>query len=132
MPAHHTLLELPKVRDSRGMLTFAQGANLPFAVRRLFMLYDLTPGTARGGHAHRGQHQLVFLMHGSAQVVIDNGKGRESVTLDRPSMALYAPPMLWLELSEFTPCATCAVLSSGDYDESDYVRDYAEFLKLAG
>ena len=131
MIAHHTLLELPQVRDSRGLLTFAQGPQLPFAVRRLFVLYELTPGTARGGHAHKAQHQLLFMMSGGARVMIDNGQGRESVVLDRPSQALYAPPLLWLELSEFTPGATCAVLASDLYDESDYIRDHAQFIKLA-
>jgi oxalate decarboxylase/phosphoglucose isomerase-like protein (cupin superfamily) len=132
MASHHSLLELPQRRDARGALTFAQGPNLPFIVQRLFVLYYLTPGAERGGHAHRQQHQLLFMMHGSARVAIENGRGRESVLLDRPSLALYAPPMLWLELSDFSPGATCAVLSSGAYDEVDYIRDYAEFGKLAG
>jgi hypothetical protein len=123
-------MELPEIRDPRGMLTFAQGPQLPFAVQRLFVLYNLTPGTARGGHAHKAQHQLLFMMHGSARVVIDNGAHRVDVLLDRPNLALYAPPMLWLELSEFSPGAACAVLSSGVYDEGDYVRDHAQFRQL--
>jgi oxalate decarboxylase/phosphoglucose isomerase-like protein (cupin superfamily) len=132
MTARHAMLEMPQIKDTRGQLTFAQGPHLPFPVRRLFVLYDLTPGAARGGHAHKAQHQLLFMMSGAAQVMIDNGHSRESVLLDRPNQSLYAPPMLWLELSEFTSGAVCAVLASDVYDEGDYIRDHALFLKLVG
>lgn len=132
MISRPTLLELREIADPRGMLTFAQDANLPFAVKRLFTIYQVAPGATRGGHAHKRQHQLLFLMGGAAKVLVDDGRSRQTIMLERPSQALYVPPLLWLELSDFTPGAACTVLASDVYDEGDYIRDHAQFLKLAG
>lgn len=116
----------------RGVLHFAQEPEqIPFAVRRIFYLHHLVPGTSRGGHAHRGQHQFLMMVAGSAQVVIDNGQMRDAIVLSDPGTALYCPPMLWLELGEFSPDAVCLVLTSGVYNEADYIRDTAEFRRLA-
>ena len=131
MNPHHKLLVLPEIRDSRGLLTFAEGANLPFDVKRIFVIYGLADGTKRGGHAHRLQHQLVFMMNGRAKITVDDGHSRDDVLLSRPNQALYVPAMRWLELSHFTAGAVCAVLTSDVYDESDYIRDSGEFLQLA-
>lgn len=130
MMPRHALLELPEIRDPRGLLTFAQGANLPFAVKRLFVLYGLAPDVERGGHAHKAQHQLLFMMSGSARITVDNGRARDTVLLDRPSRALHVPPMLWLDLADFTSGAVCAVLASDVYDEDDYIRDRDHFQRL--
>ena len=86
---------------------------------------------ARGGHAHRAQHQLLMLTAGACTVSIDNGESVSSVRLDRPNHLLYAPPMLWLDLANFSSGAVCQVLASGIYDEADYIRDQAEFCRLA-
>lgn len=113
------------------MLLVAQAhAAVPFDIKRLFVLYALPEGARRGYHAHREQHQFVVMLAGACEVVVDNGDTRETVLLARPSTALYAPPMLWLELGSFTPGAVCAVLTSGEYDEADYIRDRAEFEAL--
>ena len=128
----HRLIELPERVDSRGALTFAQGAEIPFAVKRLFILFDLTPGAARGGHAHRTQHQLLIMPAGGVTITVDDGKNGTSVRLDRPNRALHVPPMLWLDLEDFTPGATCLVLTSDIYSESDYIRDRDEFLRVTG
>jgi len=128
----HRLIELPERTDPRGALTFAQqGDHIPFAVKRFFALYGVAPDASRGGHAHRAQHQLLVLLAGAATVTVDDGKNRTPIRLDRPNLALHAPPMLWLDLDGFSPGAICMVLTSDVYAESDYIRDRAEFLKLA-
>ena len=132
MKPRHSIIELSEFIDARGRLAFApEGDHIPFAVRRLFMLYDIPAGTHRGGHAHRGQHQLLMMMSGACTVSIDDGETATNVDLGRPNQLLHAPSMLWLELRDFTGGAVCAVLASGLFDEDDYIRDYAEFRRLA-
>lgn len=127
----HRLIELPARGDARGALTFAQqGDHFPFQAKRFFALYSLPPGANRGGHAHRAQHQFLVMLAGSVIVTVDDGATRTPVLLDRPNLALHAPPMLWLDLQEFSQGAICMVLASDVYDEADYIRDRAEFLKL--
>lgn len=131
MRPSHALLELTQIVDDRGSLLVAQAnANVPFTIKRLFVLHDLAAGTSRGFHAHREQHQLLFMLAGSCTVIVDDGVERKFVRLDKPSMALHAPPMLWLELEDFAPGSVCAVLTSGEYDPHDYIRDRAEFDAL--
>jgi dTDP-4-dehydrorhamnose 3,5-epimerase-like enzyme len=131
MPPKHRLIELPTRIDPRGALSFAQQADhIPFDVKRLFVIYEVPDGASRGGHAHREQHQFLLVLSGRTTVTIDDGRERRSALLDRPSLALYVPPMLWLELEEFSAGAICMVLASDIYQESDYIRDRAEFLRL--
>lgn len=129
MPQHR-LIDLSKITDTRGSLSFAQAPDqIPFMPARIFMLYDMPPGAERGGHAHHEQHQYVMMMHGGVTVEVDDGTTRTLVTLKSPAQALYVPPMLWLRLT-FSENAACAVLASGPYDEADYIRNYDEFLSL--
>ena len=133
MPPKPRLIELPERIDARGALTFAQqGDHIPFTVKRFFALHGVVEGASRGGHAHREQHQFLVMLSGQATVTVDDGVGRTPILLDRPNLALYAPPMLWLELDGFSAGAICMVLTSDVYEETDYVRDRAEFLCLAG
>lgn len=132
MKPQHRLIDLPERVDPRGSLFFAQDDSIPFAVKRLFALYDLTPGISRGGHAHRAQHQLLMMPAGGVTVVVDDGRKRTAVRLDRPNRLLHVPPLLWLDLEDFTPGAVCMVLASDVYLEADYIRDRDEFLRIAG
>jgi hypothetical protein len=133
MRPRYSLVELPERADARGALTFAQiGDHIPFAVRRFFAIYNVAEGANRGGHAHRGQHQFLVMLSGSATITVDDGASRVRVTLDRPNLALHAPPMLWLELEDFSAGAVCMVLVSDVFSESDYIRDRAEFLHRVG
>jgi dTDP-4-dehydrorhamnose 3,5-epimerase-like enzyme len=128
----HALITLPERTDMRGSLTFAQQSDhIPFAVKRFFAIYGLTEGVSRGGHAHRLQHQFLIMLAGKTVVTVDNGATRTPVTLDRPNLALYAPPMLWLELEGFSKGAVCMVLVSDLYAEADYIRERDEFLRLS-
>ena len=126
------MIELPERADARGVLIFAQqDDHIPFTVKRFFAIYGVTEGAGRGAHAHRAQHQFLVMLSGRALVTVDDGATRTPVMLERPNLALYAPPMLWLELDSFSANAVCMVLTSDVYSESDYIRDRAEFLRLA-
>jgi hypothetical protein len=129
----HELIELPLRSDKRGNLVFAQeGDHVPFSVKRIFYIYDIPSGASRAGHAHRAQHQLLIMVSGSCQVRVDDGTDTASVVLDSPRLALHAPPLIWLDIGAFTGGSVCLVLTSGIYDEGDYVRDYREFGQLTG
>jgi hypothetical protein len=101
---------------------------VPFAVKRIFAIYDVPVGVGRGGHAHRAQEQFLMMLVGGCTAVIDDGESRVKEPVDTPTEGLYLPAGLWLELEDFTPGAVCVVLASGPYEEADYIRDYAEFV----
>lgn len=123
-------LELPKVHDPRGNLTFVEGTvHVPFSIERVYYLYDVPGGSERGGHAHKALHQFIVAMSGSFDVVIDDGKDKQRIHLSRSYYGLYLCPMIWRELDNFSSGSVCMVLASHRYDESDYYRDYAEFMR---
>ena len=128
-----TLIELPKFTDPRGNLTFIEGKqHIPFEIQRVYYLYDVPGGAERGGHAHRALHQLIIAMSGSFDVVLDDGIGKERIHLNRSYNGLYVCPMIWRELDNFSSGSVCMVLASNLYDESDYYRDYSEYLAARG
>ena len=124
------IIDLPKIQDARGNLTFIEGDNhVPFDIRRVYYLYDVPGGSERGGHAHKDLHQLIVAMSGSFDVVLDDGANKKRVHLCRSYYGLYVCPMIWRELDNFSSGSVCMVLASNVYDEADYYRDYAEFMK---
>jgi WxcM-like, C-terminal len=126
-------VDLPEIVDPRGRLMFAEGnRHVPFEIKRIFAIYDLPTSVQRGGHAHREQHQFIIMLNGASQVSVNEGVGVVDVRLDRPTQGLYVPPMVWIELGDFTPGAVCLVLTSAHFDEADYIRDHAEFQNLGG
>ena len=123
------IIHLPKISDPRGSLTFVENRNqIPFEIRRVYYLYEVPEGYERGAHAHKELHQLIIAMSGSFDVLLDDGEKRKYFRLDRPSLGLYVCPMIWRELSNFSPGSVCLVLASNLYDENDYYRDYGEYL----
>ncbi len=127
------IVELPKIYDIRGSLTFAEGnPQLPFDIRRIYYLYDVPGGAVRAGHAHLELQQCLIAVAGSFDVTLDDAFERRRFTLNRPSQALLIPPMLWRDLGNFSSGSVCLALASEYYDEADYVRDYDQFLRLAG
>ena len=124
------IIDLPKIQDPRGNLTFVEGGNqIPFDIQRVYYLYDVPGGAERGGHAHKGLHQLIIAMSGSFDVVLDDGKNKKRVHMNRSYNGLYVCPMIWRELDNFSSGAVLMVLASNKYDEADYYRDYADFMR---
>lgn len=123
------LLSLPKITDPRGNLTFVESCrHVPFEIRRVYYLYDVPGGEARGGHAHRALEQFIIAASGSFEVVLDDGVHRKNYFLNRSYHGIYVPRMIWRELVNFSSGSVCLVLASEPYDEADYYRDYREFL----
>lgn len=126
------IIELPKIQDHRGNLTFIEsGRHIPFDIKRTYYLYDVPGGAARAAHGHKALHQLMICMSGSFDVLLDDGFEKKLFHLNRSYYGLYIPPMMWRDLDNFSSGAVCMVLASEYYDESDYFRDYEEFLKSA-
>lgn len=122
-------LQLPKVHDPRGNLTFVEGGRqIPFDIRRVYYLYDVPGGSERGGHAHLALHQFVIAMSGSFDIVLDDGFDRKRYHLNWSYEGLYIPPMTWRELDNFSSGSVCMVLASEVYDEADYIRNYSDFM----
>jgi len=124
------IVELPKISDPRGNLTFVEGSNhIPFDIRRVYYLYDVPGGAERGGHAHKELHQLIIAMSGSFDVVLGDGQNKVRFHLNRSYFGLYVCPMIWRELDNFSSGSVCMVLASNIYEESDYYRDYQQFIE---
>lgn len=125
------IIDLPKVSDPRGNLTYIEGGrHIPFPVERVYYLYDVPGGAERGGHAHLGLHQLIIAMSGSFDVLLDDGQTKKRFHLNRSYYGLYVCPMIWRELDNFSSGSVCLVLASNRYDEADYIRDYASFQEM--
>lgn len=122
-----TLLEIPKITDPRGNLAVIEGNTLPFAITRLYYLYDVPSSSHRGGHAHKECLELLIAVSGSFTVVLDNGKEKIEVVLNKPDKGLLIPTMMWRELSDFSSGAMCLVVASQEFNETDYIRDYEQF-----
>ena len=123
------LIDLPKIHDPRGNLTFVEGnVHVPFDIERVYYLYDVPGGAHRGAHAHRNLHQFIVAMSGSFDVVLDDGIEQGRFHLSRSYFGLYVCPMMWRYLDNFSSGAVCLVLASSKYDESDYIRSYDTYL----
>jgi len=125
------IIDLPKITDARGNLTFIEsGRHIPFEIRRTYYLYDVPGGSSRAAHAHRELHQLMIAMAGSFDVTLDDGHEKKKFHLNRSYYGLYIPPMIWRDLDNFSSGSVCMVLASDFYDEAEYIRDYGEFHSL--
>jgi hypothetical protein len=124
-------IDLVKITDPRGNLTFIEGNNhIPFDIQRVYYLYDVPSGEMRAGHAHYNLQQLIISISGSFDLVLDDGKERRTITCNRPFQGVLMKSLVWRELENFSSGAVCLVLASMRYEESDYIRDYDDFLKV--
>jgi len=124
------LIDLPLIHDPRGDLTFIEGnRHVPFSIARVYYLYNVPVDAERGGHAHRLLEQVIFALSGSFRVTVDDGGQRASYWLRNPRQGLYLGQMIWREMDAFSQGAVCMVLASRPYEESDYFRNYGEFLQ---
>jgi len=126
------VVNLPRIHDPRGNLTFLEGLeHVPFEIRRVYWLYDVPGGESRAGHAMKTTQQLLIAASGSFDVHLDDGSARMKLQLNRSYIGLYVPPMIWRTLDNFSSGAVCLAIVSTHYDPADYHRDYDEFLKAA-
>ncbi len=126
------LVDLPRFGDARGALSFVEPPeHIPFAIRRVYYLYDVPAGQERGAHAHRALEQLLIAVAGSFTITLDDGVTRAEHVLTGPHHGLYLPPLVWHELRDFGPGTVCLSLASAPFDETDYFRDYPAFLAAA-
>lgn len=126
-------VDLPAMSDRRGELCLAEaGGAVPFAIERVFWMFDVPAGTTRGAHAHRHVEVVLLVPCGAVDVLLDDGRVRQTVRMDDPRRGLYIGAWIWHELVDFAANTTCLVLASGRYDEADYIRDHDEFRRLVG
>lgn len=125
-------LSIPGVADARGQVNFlAFDEKVGFMPRRLFWLHKIAPGQWRGRHGHRESHLVTLVMNGSCLVHLDDGRTKQTVTLDDPGRALHIGPYVWHELTDFAPQTAILVIASTLYDEAEYLRDYETFKREA-
>ena len=125
------IVNLPKFLDARGNLSFVEQENhIPFVIKRTYWLYDVPGGESRGGHAYKENQEFIVALSGSFDVILDDGEEKKKFTLNRSYYGLYVPKGLWREMDNFSTNSLAMILSSTDYDESDYIRNYDEFFKL--
>ena len=124
------IINLPKIEDERGNLTFIEEENhIPFKIKRVYWIYDVPGGQKRGGHAFKEQQEFIVALSGSFDVVIDDGKQKQTFSLNRSYYGLYIPNGLWREINNFSTNSLALVLSSTEFSEDDYIRDYQTYLK---
>ena len=124
------IIELPKIIDDRGNLSFIEGENhLPFKIERAYWIYDVPGGEERGAHAFREQEEFIIAVSGSFDVVLNDGNENMVYHLNRSYKGVYVPKMTWRNLENFSTNSLCLVLSSTKYDPADYIEDYDEYLR---
>lgn len=123
------LLEIPKINDPRGNLSVVEEGLLPYEFKRVYYLYDVPSGAYRGGHAHKEQQEFLIPLSGSFEVILNDGNNKKTVVMNKPNFGLLIPTGIWRELENFSSGSVCLVLSSGKFLESDYIREYDEYLE---
>lgn len=132
LPAECELVELQIRGDDRGsLIAIENGSQIPFDVKRVYYIFGTTAGTSRGFHAHHDLRQFAICVAGSCVMTLDDGLQRYQVRLDRPDLGLQIGSPIWREMSEFSPDCVLLVLADAPYQDSDYIRDYADFQQIA-
>ncbi|MBB4118965.1 dTDP-4-dehydrorhamnose 3,5-epimerase-like enzyme [Mesonia hippocampi] len=121
-------IDIPKITDPRGNLAVVEKHTLPFAIKRVYYLYDVPSDASRGGHAHKKLLQVLVAVSGSFEVIIDDGEQRKKILLNKPNKALFIPNGIWREIENFSSGSVCLSLVSDEFSEVDYIRDYDDFL----
>jgi len=123
------IITIPKIEDPFGNYAIIQGDAIPFAVKRVYYLYDIPTGAERGGHSHINQSEFLIAASGSFDVILKNGSAEQTFTLNKPDKGLFIGTGIWRELNNFSSGAVCLVMSSDVFDEGDYIREYDDYLK---
>lgn len=122
------LIEIPKIENILGTIGVIENNTLPFEMKRVYYLYDIPSSANRGGHAHKNLQQVLIAISGSFDVIVKDSVAEEKITLNKPNVGLLINTNIWRELDNFSSGAVCLVIASAIFDESDYIRDYQEFL----
>jgi hypothetical protein len=124
-----SVIDLGRHQSRAGNISIIENnKNLPFDVKRIFYIYDIPGGESRGAHSHKECHQFIVAVSGSFEIEMDDGCDKRTITLNRPYFGLHIPPGIWAAEKDFSSGAICLVLTSHNYDERDYIRDYRDFL----
>jgi oxalate decarboxylase/phosphoglucose isomerase-like protein (cupin superfamily) len=125
------LIDLPKILDPRGNLSFFENNNqIPFDIKRTYWIYDVPGGEFRGSHAFKESHEFIVALSGSFDVVLNDGENEKKVSLNRSYFGLYVPNLLWRTIENFSTNSLALIVSSIGYDEKDYLRDFEQFKKF--
>jgi len=125
------ILELPKIEDQRGNLSFFESLNhIPFEIKRTYWIYDVPGGQTRGGHSFKVQHEFIIALSGSFDVKLNDGVSEVTYSLNRSYYGLYVPNLIWREMLNFSTNSLALIVSSTNYCETDYIRDFDKFQKL--
>ena len=128
-----SVIELPRIQNRAGNITpVYNDKNIPFAIKRVFYLYDIPGGEDRGAHAHKECHQFLIATSGSFEIELDDGVNKRTVMLNRPYFGLHIPPGIWAAENGFSSGSICLVLASHYYDENDYIRKYKQYIQYVG
>jgi dTDP-4-dehydrorhamnose 3,5-epimerase-like enzyme len=123
------IIQLPKILDDRGNLTFIEGENhIPFKIERTYWIYDVPGGEIRGGHAYKELDELIIALSGSFDVVLDDGREKRTFSLNRSYYGLFVPKMIWRQMENFSTNSLALVLASAPYNAMDYIREYEQFI----
>lgn len=123
------VISIPKIEDNRGNLSVIEQDVIPFEMKRVYYLYDVPSGAERGGHSHIQQKEFLIALSGSFDVILNDGTEKETITLNKPFQGLLINPGIWRELNNFSSGSVCLVIASAIFDESDYIRDFGEFME---
>ncbi len=126
-----SIIEMPRLKNRAGNISIVENQdNLPFDVKRVFYIYDIPGGEDRGAHAHKECHQFLIAVSGSFEIEMDDGVNKRTVQLNRPYYGLHIPPGIWAAEKGFSSGAICLVLTSQEYRDVDYIREYNDYLNL--
>ncbi len=125
------IINIPKIEDPRGNLSVIEKEVVPFEIKRVYYLYDVPAGAERGGHSHKEQQEFLIALSGSFDVILNDGKVEKSVTLNKPFEGLLITNGIWRELKNFSSGAVCLVVASDVFEESDYIREFEDFLAIS-
>ena len=122
------LIDIPKIENTEGNIAIIEKNTIPFEIKRVYYLFDIPSSAHRGGHAHKNLNQILIALSGSFDVILKDGISTQTITLNKPDKGLLITTNIWRELENFSSGAICLVLASAIFDESDYIREYDDFL----
>lgn len=122
------LIEIPKIENSKGNLSVVDQSCIPFEIKRVFYLYDIRSDENRIGHAHKNLQQVLIVLSGSLEVVLNDGTNKTTITLNKPNIGLLLVPGIWRELQNFSSGCVCLTIASAPFEEDDYIRNYDDFV----